>query len=111
MAMLQPNYPTVGIELGGLLLTEAHGGSFIRKDGTHYSNGYQPKKVSLVDDVVTTETSMTEAFLALDKLGIEVGEYLCILDRREPANRILAIRSLVTTADLQEAHDELEGLG
>ena len=105
MVSLGPRYPTVGIELGGLLLAQAHGGSFIRKDGTYYPNGYfSPKRVSLVDDVVTTERSMVEASLALDAVGIEVGEYLCVLDRRAPDRRpdrgIMEIRSLVTAEDL-----------
>jgi len=104
LASLKPTYPVVGIELGGLLLSQP-GGAFIRKDGSYYSNGYQPIWVSLLDDVVTTEQSMSEASLALDKLGIEVREYLCVLDRRSREHRILEIRSLVTAIDL-EAQDD-----
>lgn len=98
---LEPSFDPVGIELGGLLLVNAgfNRAGFIRKDGTYYPRT-DSHVVSLFDDVVTTERSLTEASMALDKLGIEVGEFLCVLDRRKPGEKILEVRSLVTAADL-----------
>jgi len=97
---LKPKHQVVGIELGGMLLAGLEAG-FIRKDMTYYSvRRNLPLVVSLIDDVVTTEISMLKACMALEELGIEVGEYLCVLDRREPDCRTLEVRSLVTADQL-----------
>jgi orotate phosphoribosyltransferase len=98
---LKPQYKTVGIELGGFLMSGAMGSGFIRKDGTYYPRKRnEPLIVTLVDDVVTTETSLKAATEVLVGLGLVVGEYICILDRRNQADKTLEVRSLVTAADL-----------
>ena len=93
---LDSSYPLVGVEFGGAVLALCSNRScgLIRKDGTYIPHWSRPKEVSLVDDVVTTESSLAEASIALDVLGVQVKEYLCVLDRREPGTEILEVRSL-----------------
>ncbi len=43
---------------------------------------------------------MVEATSYLLTKGVEVGQYLCILDRREDSKKNLEIKSLITPKDL-----------
>jgi len=100
--LLHPKHQTVGIELGGYLLSGLDHG-LLRKGGAYYetTNRAPPRYiVSLMDDVCTTEDSFDLGAGVLAQHGIEVGEYLCVLDRRKPENKNLEIRSLVTAEDL-----------
>jgi len=114
MEYLYPMYKCIGIETGGMLLALSVSGSFsgiIRKQSEgdqvyepqfYYSryNADSKKVITLVDDVVTTESSMKRAALVLHQHNIKVGEYLCILDRRPKEFKTLEITSLVTNQDL-----------
>lgn len=99
--LLKPKHQTVGIELGGYLLSGLENG-IIRKDGTYYESASRnpPHVVSVMDDVVTTEASLNLAQRVLQTYGIVVAEYLCILDRRKPEIQTLNVRSLVSPTDL-----------
>ena len=103
MLELKPsNFPLVGIEFGGaLLVTMAYPttSGIIRKDGSTY-NIPRYKKLTLVDDVVSTESSFLDAKEYLEASGYEIVEYLAILDRRKEENKTLIIRSLITAEDL-----------
>ena len=97
--LLRPSHRSVGIELGGFLLSGV-GHGLIRKDGSYYPEPDGPRVVTLMDDVVTTEGSLLMGTEALKDYGVEVAEYLCILDRR--INATLPLRSLVTANELLE---------
>ena len=106
------NVPVAGIELSGYIFALQSGDLWtilVRKDGSVYCprpcdlEGHR-YPVTLVDDVVTTGASMRAAESALMAHGIEVGDHVCILDRRdefpEQSDRYLEVRSLFKSADL-----------
>ena len=116
---LKPQYPLAGIWTGGYLLALSQGkvGRFSRQPlkGTWTPEGKimvrgdkvygglggpYPRKVSLIDDVVTTGHSLIEARTALRSVGIEVGECLAVLDRRPDFSRAASVvRSLFLPED------------
>lgn len=95
-------YIPAGIETCGWELATAITRTNIRvtKDGYVYVYGKLNKKVKviLIDDVVTTETSIKMALEALNKNDIQPYRIMCILDRRE--NPTLRIESLLKPEDL-----------
>jgi len=100
---LDPRFPPVGIENGGMLLALSlnSGNGILRKSGEYYPPMWTSKSpISLIDDVVTTETSLRNSIKHLDDHGIEVGEILCVLDRRRPNRRALEVKALVTPDQL-----------
>lgn len=112
MDYLYPQYKTMGIEFLGAILALSYDGNMagiIRKDGNILEppvygarmNSYNnPRKiVTLVDDVVTTEASFNVATHFLKEKGIEVGEYIVLLDRRKEIDKHLEIKSLATSKD------------
>jgi len=96
---LFPTKPLVGIEFGGALLAYSWSpfSGIYRKDGSIYLPSGTQHDISLIDDVVTTETSMKEAENGLREIGVNIVERLCILDRRK--NPVLEIKSLFTASD------------
>ncbi len=58
-------------------------------------------EVWLVDDVVTTGTSLVQAERALSRAGIKVSRKLCLLDRTSESGAVIAgIESLAKSEDL-----------
>ena len=101
MQDMNPEYRTVGMELGGALMAMVWDGRIgvIRKDGTIYPTGLPHAQVCLVDDVGTTESSLNMATEKLARFEIEVAQRICVLDSRLPEFQTLEIKSLVTTKD------------
>jgi len=114
MDHISPMFRTIGIEVGGMLLSCAYEGSLagiIRKESEgdkvyepqFYYSRYNPSEypiVTLVDDVVTTEVSIKRAALVLHQHKIKVGEYLCIVDRRPDHLKSLKITSITNHKEL-----------
>lgn len=105
---LNPRYPLVGIELGGVLLASVYSNGvsgIIRKDGSFYKplDLNSGNIVSLLDDAVTTERTMLRSEKVLNDYNIIVGERLVILDRRK--DKITVIKSLVTVYMLDLSED------
>ena len=98
------NIPTVGIMTGGAFLAYAHNpyncGIVLPKENKVYlpQEWGDGRKVNLIDDVVTTESSIKEAIKLLKKNDIIVSEIFTILDRR--VYKEITIHSLFTTQDL-----------
>jgi len=100
---LNPQFPPVGIENGGMLLAlSLNGGNgILRKSGEYYPPMWASRSpISLIDDVVTTETSLRESIKYLEVHEVEVGEILCVLDRRRSNRRSLEVKALVTSEQL-----------
>lgn len=107
-----PNVDTIlmGIEFGGALLAATYKKDFgvVRKDGSVYSirdlSNYE--KIIIVDDVVTTGSSLLKARDAIElkcpKLttGGQRIYFACVLDRRENPDEKLGLKSILNLSDL-----------
>lgn len=94
-------HPLIGIELGGALLALTYSlkAGIIRKNGELYLPPYElGGRVTLIDDVVTTENSFREAESIVNKHYLNVSQRIVVLDRRK--NKTLDIESLFTSQDL-----------
>jgi len=104
MAELSPKFYAVGIEFGGALMSQAFysASGLVRKNGDVYigERYSQVSRVTLIDDVCTTEASFLAAAERLAFIGLGVHEYMCIMDRRGPEDRKLEVKSLVTVEEL-----------
>lgn len=99
-------HPTtlVGIEFLGAMIAKQKAGNFagyIRKNGSLYAP-QTFKEITLIDDVVTIETSFKWAEEILSKHDFTIASRWVVLDRRPPGENTLEINSLVTAADLWE---------
>ena len=110
-----------GLELGGIPIVTALSGLtglpalFVRKEAKAYGTrklaegpGVAGRRVTLVEDVVTTGGAVRNAALALRERDASVGVVVCAIDRSEPgANRLHEVgvetRSVLTRADLDAA--------
>jgi len=96
----------VGLEFNGAILSsqyeDGHHG-ILRKDSNLYVDIYAQryiKDVTIIDDVVTTESSLINATRICEGQGLNVVGYSVVLDRRSEENKTLLIASLVTCHDL-----------
>ena len=112
-SQLDKSFTTVGIMTGGAFLAYAHnpqnsGIINLPKNEVYLpgyiTNFYNPEstvnglvEVNLVDDVVTTESSIKKAIALLKDRNVMINEIFTILDRRY--NPKLNIRSLFTPKD------------
>lgn len=110
-----------GLELGGVpiaTMISARTGLptlFVRKEAKTYGTaklaegpGIAGRRVTLVEDVITTGGAVRAATVALRELGAVVETVVCAIDRSpEGANALddagLEVRSVLTRADLDEA--------
>ena len=98
MNILDPKYQVIGIETEGAKLSLS-----MKRFGYTISETWKGPRsfmCSLVDDVVTTESTMKKTTEYLIQYGITIGEYLCVLDRRKENEKSLDIKSIVTSKDL-----------
>jgi len=110
-----------GLELGGIPIVTVLSGLtglpalFVRKDAKAYGTrklaegpDVAGRRVTLVEDVVTTGGAVRNAALSLRERDASVGVVVCAIDRSEPgANRLHEVdvetRSVLTRADLDAA--------
>jgi hypothetical protein len=100
MESLAPPLPLAGIMTGGAFLAYAHdpaSGVVKLKEGEVYLPS-EVDRVSLVDDVTTTGNSFRKAEALLNERGVQVAQYLCVLDRRVVKD--FPVRSLFLPEDL-----------
>jgi len=118
MAALVPSGTQLlgGLELGGVPLATAVSqrtglpALFVRKHAKTYgtrklAEGPDPegKRITLVEDVITTGGAVVAATEALRGLGATVTAVLCAIDRSAPGERSLAAAGLTLLAVLTEA--------
>lgn len=91
----------VGIEFGGSILAAISGKPFgiIRKDGTVY--GDVPDNYTLIDDVVTTETSLRNAYttLTISHNFKPINQFMCVVDRRPYDKRDLHVEAMLVHSE------------
>jgi orotate phosphoribosyltransferase len=110
-----------GLELGGVPVVTALSGLtglpalFVRQQAKAYgtrkvAEGPEVvgRRVTIIEDVVTTGGAVRDAALALRERDASVGAVVCVIDRSEPgANRLREVgietRSVLTRADLDAA--------
>ena len=110
-----------GLELGGIPIVTTLSGLtglpalFVRKQAKAYGTrklaegpAVAGRRVTLVEDVVTTGGAVRNAAVALRERDASVGVVVCAIDRSEPgANRLHEVdvetRSVLTRADLDAA--------
>ena len=112
-----------GLELGGVPLATMVSAVtglpvlFVRKAAKHYGTAklaeggdFIGRRVTLVEDVVTTGGAVRNAALALRDLGGTVDTVVCAIDRSEPGANTLnevavTTRAVLTRADLDAARE------
>lgn len=110
-----------GLELGGVPIATVLSGLtgvptvFVRKEAKTYGTcklaeggDVVGRRVTLVEDVVTTGGAVRDATLALRELGATVSTVVCAIDRSDPGVSVLAsaglgVRAVLTRADLDAA--------
>ncbi|MGW1709675.1 orotate phosphoribosyltransferase [Streptomyces sp. NPDC002206] len=120
MALLVPSGTEVlaGLEMGGIPVVTAlgrHTGlpcAFVRKRAKPYGTcrlaEVEGRRVSIVEDVVTSGGQIVLSTADLRGLGAQVGEALCVIDREQGGADALAVQniellSLLTAEDLRAA--------
>lgn len=124
MARLVPEETELlgGLELGGVPLATAisartsHPAVFVRKRAKQYGTcklaegpDVRSRRVTLIEDVITTGGAVRDAATALREAGAEVSVVICAIDRStgDPlADAGLEVRSVMTKADLDRARQE-----
>ncbi|WP_129789875.1 orotate phosphoribosyltransferase [Promicromonospora panici] len=112
-----------GLELGGIPLVTALssltgvGALFVRKDAKPYGTAklaegppVAGRRVTLVEDIITTGGAVRAAALALRDLGAVVDTVVCAIDRSpsgiSPLTDVdVTVRTVLTRADLDDASD------
>ncbi|MCW2815987.1 MAG: orotate phosphoribosyltransferase [Nocardioides sp.] len=107
-----------GLEMGGIPLATSVSGItgtpalFVRKQAKTYGTcklaegpSYDGKRVTLIEDVITTGGAVRDATLALRETGAIVEVVVCAIDRSPEGENPLAdvgleVRSVLTRADL-----------
>lgn len=110
-----------GLELGGIPLVTALssltgvGALFVRKEAKAYGTAkiaegpqFSGRRVTLVEDVITTGGAVRAATLALRDMGAVVDTVVCAIDRSLTGDSPLAdvdvnVRSVLTRGDLDDA--------
>lgn len=128
MDALKLYWPVAGIEYGGSLLAAMRAGEgnstpiLVRKEseggGIYYaqnSGRAWEHKITLIDDVVTTGTSMWMAKMSLEMEGFKVIRQVCILNRspnQYPAECLVTRQEAVDyyQANKPESHRQTPGL-
>jgi len=113
-----------GLELGGVPIVTVLGQltdlptAFVRKQAKEYGtrklaegSDLAGRKVTLIEDVITTGGAVRNAALALRERGAEVDLVVCAIDRQEPSGNVLdeigiEIRPVLTRAMLDAVRNQ-----